>query len=865
MKLANLVNAERIQYGNKIKLYFREGNTKRVEIIENFYPYFFIDSDYLVEHTDIRDTLKKMYVKGIIREAKRTNLLSLDEHPTIKIVYNDPYQTYKLRELFFDPEEKYRCFEADIEYTRRWLIDSVDELEKVNYRKLYIDIETTTTYGFPDWEHPEKEKVTCVSLVDSYTKQVVTFILAPEGMELTTGYAKTNITDQELGQGPLFIFKYEHEMLSAVLQTIKRVDPDLICGWNVYFDIIYLMERSKKLGVDWFANEFKYFAKKKDAKYAPKGKNIQQVEFKLNRFIIFDLLGPYKQLEFRELPSYALDWVIKEELGIEKGKLRITDFTWFWKEKFEDFWKYNRQDAKYCMDVDMKAEIVDYFEDLRVFAKLPRIDMTNVWSKLTDNIILNMFKDKVILPTKFYPDNFYETREKIKGGYVKDLLVEYVGVLIDDVVVLDFKSMYPQIFLIFNLSKETLNYEGRGVHFVIPEENVDCYIDQSKRGIIPTVVSYMQDLKNEMTQRRDEQPKDSPMWKFWEKRRFSVKTVNNSVYGVTTYAGFRLYQRELGAITTYVGRTLIQYIHKRLIQDGIPVIYADTDSSFIRMSPDIDIKEVIRKVNEVYTTDFMNENFPGHGKLTLFVEIEKTYKQAYFIAKKVYIGQKSNGEIQYVGGDLKKSKTPIILRNALEKVVQVKFNHGNVEQAILDGIQLIQIDNDIDNFRIPMKLEKSILWDSDKLLAYRKTLNIYKLQLLKAKQRKSDKDKETIERLSKKIELRELTQEEKKLIEESPYSTNTPTIKAVKRSKDLWGIEFKEGQKFYCIELNEGIIAFDRINKTQEKYLLDNLSRANYLEMFAHKLQLMHLANENVVLEMIKNNRILEAPAQSLN
>lgn len=865
MKLTNLVNVERVQYGNKLKLYFREGKTKRVQIIDDFYPYFYIDNNYLASHPKIVHTLKELYRRRKLKEAKHTNIFSLDNCPTSKIVYYDPYQTYELRELFFDPEQKYRCFEADIEYQRRWMIDTVDELEKANYRKLHIDIETTTTFGFPDWEHPEKEKVTCVSLADSYTKQVVTFILAPDGMQLDGAYKKLNITDEELGQGPLFIFKYEHQMLSAILQSIKKLDPDLICGWNVYFDVLYLLERANKLGVHWFAKEFHYRAKKKEAKYSPKGKNIQPVELKIDRFIIFDLLGPYKQLEFRELPSYSLDWVIKEELGIEKGKLRITDFTRFWKEQFEQFWKYNRQDAKYCMMVDDKAEIVDYFEDLRVFAKLPRIDMTNVWSKLTDNIILNMYKDKIALPTKFYPENFYENKEKISGGYVKDLLPEYVGTILKNIYVLDFKSMYPNIILALNLSKETLNHEGKGIHFVIPEDNVDCWIDQEKEGIIPTVVAYMQDLKNGLTIKRDQFVKDTDEWKFWEKRRYSVKTVNNSVYGVTTYAGFRLFQREIGSITTFVGRSLIQYIHRRLERDGIRVIYSDTDSSFVQLPSNIDVTVVMENINGVYTADYMDETFPGHRKLTLFVEMEKMYPQLYFIAKKTYIGQKKSGELQYVGGDLKKSKTPPIFRTILEKVVQTLFDGKDTKSIILEGIKQIQEEQDIEKFRIPMKLERKVIWDAEELRNYRTLLDIRKLQQLKAKKRKTEQEKKTIERLEKKVKPREFTPIERKLIEENPYSTNIPVVQAVKKCKDLWNIEFKEGQKFYGLQLLDGIIAFDRIDNKQEQYLLDNLDRANYLENFAQKLSLMHLADKEYVLQLIEKMHFEEAPTQTLN
>lgn len=865
MKLSNLVNVERIQYGNKLKLYFREGKTKRVTIVDSFYPYFYVDDDYLINHPKVRQVLKTLYNRHKIKEAKHTPLKSINDTSVSKIVYYDPYQTYELRELFYDDVEKYKCYEADIEYQRRWLIDEVDELEKANYRKLYIDIETTTTFGFPDWEHPEKEKVTCVSLADSYTKQVVTFILAPDSMKIDTAYKKVQITDEELGQGSLFIFKYEHQMINAILQAIEKVDPDLICGWNVYFDVIYLMERAKALQVDWFAKKYKYFAKRKEAKYAPKGKNIQQVDMKIERFIVFDLLGPYKQLEFRELPSYSLDWVVKEELNIEKGKLRITDFTRFWQEEFERFWKYNRLDAKYVMMVDDKAEIVDYFEDLRVSAKLPRIDMTNVWSKITDNVILNLYKGKRALPTKYYPDNFYENREKIKGGYVKDLANDLIGIIIDNVYVLDFKSMYPNLMIVFNLSKDTMNFEGIGYHSYIPEDNVDCYFDSNKEGILPTTVAYMLQLKEDYTKKRDAYPKYSPDWAFWEKRRFSVKTVINSVYGVSTYQGFRLFERAVGATITYLGRTLIQYIHKRLEADGIRVIYADTDSSFIQLPAGENIDEIAIRINDIYTADFMRENYPDFKKLTLTVDVEKYYSQAYFIAKKTYIGRKTDGKLQYVGGDLKKNVTPPIVRSALEYVVSAKFDYKDIDEAIIEGIEMILNETNIDNFKIPSKLERRVLWEPDELKTYREIRQIYKYFQLKTKAHKSNDEKKTFEKLKKTITPRQLTPEEKTLIEEKPYAVSTIAIKGVKRSRELWNIDFKTGQKFYVVELKDGVIAFDRINEQQEQYLYDNLDRANYLEIFAQKVFLMHLSDKESVLDKIKNLGMREAPAQSLN
>ena len=772
--MVSLVNVEsRIENGKSVLLlYFREGEKRIIKKVDWFKPYFYAD----------------VPISNQLPEKDKT---TIDGKLVWKIVANNTKEIYNLRGMFEN------TYEADVEFTRRFMIDNVKKLDKAVYRVMTIDIETTTDYGFPVADNPV-EKITLITIHDSITQKLVTFAIKPDNKNysLTTRTTLTNINNELIGSydGKILLFDSESSMLKSFFDAWKILSPDLVVGWNVVnFDLIYLFKRAEKLNIQV---PFAFAFRKIHGKLVQKNAE----ETIMEGCIGFDLLLGYKTIRFQELPSYSLDWVSKYELNIEHPKRRILNFTKFWKENFEEFVKYNRNDVALTVKLNEVVGIIDYFEDIRSISLLPRIDMVNVRSKVVDNIMLNQFK-QYAYPTALRNYEEEEEDEEDKGGYVKD---PEVGVY-TDVDVIDFSGMYPSLIRTFNLSPETIVDKDRGDFTIYPpnvglEEGVS--ISLKTKGILPQIVEYMQTLREHYTEMRDKSV-DREEYRRWDQKRFAIKTVINSLYGVMLFKNYRLYNKKIGYAITYLGREINRYVHKRLNEMGVKVLYGDTDSSFIKH--DTDIKKILDVVNNTIINDFVHKFSPSlHSYIN--VDLDKHYNWICFIAKKRYYGVKVNkrGEEvwDYVGVDIKRTNIPAIITEEIKQVLESFKNKQDVLKTIDESVKHILSSNDIDMFKVPLKLEINV----------------------------------------------------------EDYKVNAIAKQAVSRAKEKWNLNFRRGDKFWGVYLKDGIIGFDELDDERTSYVLENIDRVKYVKDFIHKalhLTLMEEREEELLQEygIIKKKR----------
>ena len=157
-----------------VELYFREGNKKIINEVDYFRPYFYSVKALGLSEIKIVGPTFTRYEK--IEEIP-TDRMTLKGEKVYKIQYTNPGATKDIRSMY-----ESNGYEADIEFVRRFIIDNVKNFEKAKYRKIIIDIETTTDYGFSVAENPV-EKVTLVSMYDSFSNKLATFVLLPDDME----------------------------------------------------------------------------------------------------------------------------------------------------------------------------------------------------------------------------------------------------------------------------------------------------------------------------------------------------------------------------------------------------------------------------------------------------------------------------------------------------------------------------------------------------------------------------------------------------------------------------------------------------------------------------------------------------------
>ena len=136
----------------------------------------------------------------------------------------------------------------------------------------------------------------------------------------------------------------------------------------------------------------------------------------------------------------------------------------------------------------------------------------------------------------------------------------------DDVIVLDFKSLYPSIIQTFKID---------------PYSNLKSNIDtiQTLNGLkfsatkhfLPEFIDHLIEQRNLAKKKNDKQLSQA------------IKILMNSFYGVMGSFGCRFYHPNLPTAITGTGHKLLLGSKEFLAEKGYEVIYGDTDSLFVKL------------------------------------------------------------------------------------------------------------------------------------------------------------------------------------------------------------------------------------------------------------------------------------------
>jgi DNA polymerase elongation subunit (family B) len=653
-----------------IYAFCREDNKKKIHTIRGFKPYFYIKEEEPIpkEAAELITNIEGGYTSIYGDKLK-------------KITVRIPNDVYNTREMFK------QTYEADIPFPIRFLIDRVESIIPQKYRVLIIDIETTTTYGFPK-EDNSIENITVVSYHDNYTNEITTLVYRP------------NLPEERIQKedGVIEYFDDEPKMLSHLIGLIRRIDPDIITAWNVKFDIGYLVARMKALYVDYKALSPMRYVEKRNVDWTIKGR------------VVFDLLTAYRRIHLSELTSYALASVAKDELGDETEKERIPDFTKVWKEDLNKLIEYNRNDIMLVKRINDRLNIIEQYDQMRLTATADNINSCFFYSRLIDILTLRKYNGKKVFPTK----PIYRVRteeEKVKGGFVLDTKKG----LWEDVIVLDMKSLYPSIIQTFNLSKEMITTN---------EENVinvnGIKINKTNTGILPSIINDLNDLRNIYRSQLKNYHPDSSEYKILFQKSFSIKFFVNSSYGINALPSYRMYDERIANTITFVGREIVQMNMKIAEEQGHIVVAADTDSVILKVKEGTDPIQVGNELMKIINTK-LNDYVKQYGltKHYMKIEFEKHYKKFLAGAKKRYAGYvvwkdgQQTDQMEFAGYEVRRSDNSKVAKQIQRQIMTMILRDGKTRQEVFNYIEqeinkIRNLDYTYDQIALPTKLEKNI-------------------------------------------------------------------------------------------------------------------------------------------------------------
>jgi len=640
-----------IENGKPIIYHYRRENGIRIcHRIESFQPYFYVPED------DILPMMDGKIDNRIVRTE--SGFHSIINEPLKKVVCVLPKHVKELRDYFS------KSFEADVGFTKRWMVDTEPSFGD-EFSIFFLDIEVVDSHGFPRPEEA-KETILAITCFDTLKQKYWSLVLDKE--RKVENRTRIGIIDKKEYPWNIKHYINENEMLEAFIDLVKFCDPDILSGWNAYkFDLEYLLKRMKNINVNY--NGLSPLNRVREGSYRQgllnKREKVKESADIAGR-LFFDCLEAYARIQRRGIESYSLDNVAMRELGFGKIKTgkRVVDLT------IEELLEYNSMDVELTKEIEVKRKVISYFWGMADFIKCNITD-TKSFSRMTDTFMLRK-KGNMVFPSVKITQS-----ETFKGATVFDPPKGQF----ENVMVFDLTSLYPSIIMSMNTSVETVcTAEEADVR--IPELGI--YFTNKKEGFIPKV---MRDLFDE----RDKYRKilESGLYKrgtdewtlAWNKSEY-VKQMANSIYGLFSYKGFRLYVMKLSEMTTYMGRKTLEWTKRIAEENGYKVIAGDSvhkNTKILVSGKETTIEEFwnyLRNVKNTDRSDKEEKDISEYKFETLALE-EKSEK------KHMYCQVKSNIN-KIIRHKVKKEMYEITTESG--KKVIVTDNHSI---PIFDGIKTV--------------------------------------------------------------------------------------------------------------------------------------------------------------------------------
>lgn len=727
------------------------------EVIRDFEPYLYVHVDEDVPEDDER-----------VKRVEHGDWQSNQGHP-LKRVYT--YSPKDVGGYSGVKSEFSQTWESDVYFRSRYWLDEIDvdedqDFKARDYRVCMYDIEVDHSL---DAAHAPEEIIS-LTAYDNYLEKYVSFLLLPPNGKKVEGFKNDDWSlytfdpdDYEEDTTFTASEKAERQMVIQFLEFIKDTNPDIISAWNgAGYDDPYLFNRCRRLNIDYtdFSPINRVSLNDGNERVSLKGREL------------IDMIPAFKKVYFSELESYSLNNVGTDLLGMEKIRFQGTGAQ-LWRDNPEKLIEYNMRDVEIMVELDDKFKVWDMLQEVQEWVGINISDILHN-SRVTQAYFMRRM-DSAIPPKGWDKDvNSFE------GAKV---LEETPGVS-KNVAVLDLKAQYPSSMISYNMSPEMKiedDMEDTEIaeKFLRPvadgesdwtdeeiedhfgysreelKETVDGVVDDyaerlvdvisentvevgtgakfwyGEMGTIPEVLIEMIQERDEHKELRDAAEPGSDVYEHHDRRQFALKFVINSVYGVMGFPKFPLYDRDVAASTTYVGRETIEWAVKAANDLGYEVVYGDTDSVMISMGEDVTIEQAIEKAGKL--EDYINETYDEyaaeHGVDTsrfedverehfFEIEFEKLY-ETFFMQKsqKKYAGKivyKEGKRIDdYDFAQFGKRSSAAKVSNKVVRTVLKKILDGEDLKSVREYVTNVctnmkDEEYDLDYIGIPSRMKKEL-------------------------------------------------------------------------------------------------------------------------------------------------------------
>ncbi len=494
------------------------------------------------------------------------------------------------------------------------------------------------------------------------------------------------------------IFADEKEMLLSFLKWFNEKDPDVVIGWHVIgFDLMFLENKCKEFNIS-------LDIARADGRVSLRQRKPRGYFASVTGRIVID--GPQAlRTSFFTFEDYRLETVAQELLAegktITPDQDKVAEIERLFLEDKTKLAEYNLNDAILVTNIFKKAGLIELSVRRSQLSGL-LMDELGMMTAAFDHFILpKLHRAGFVAPNL----KDLEASEHSAGGYVMDPIPG----IYDDVIVLDFKSLYPSIIQTFKIDPYS-NLKSE----IDPIKTLNGFKFSSTQHFLPEFIEQLIEQRNLAKKKNDKQLSQA------------IKILMNSFYGVMGSFGCRFYHPNLPNAITGTGHKLLLGSKEFLAGKGYEVIYGDTDSLFVKLkegegeNAEATGKRIAEELNEFWLIKIQKE----HGlKSYLEIEFEKYYRKFILTpargsesgAKKRYAGLVSESvkvggkeSIEFVGMESVRSDWTRLAKEFQVELYNRIFNNDEIENWIREIVKKVKAGEYDDKLVYRKRLRKDV-------------------------------------------------------------------------------------------------------------------------------------------------------------
>ena len=654
------VNYEVKDHQPEVWIWGIDDEGKRILIVDrNFSPYFYLmieekeNPQAVMERIKLRkedfpfiDKLEPVDRKFFGRPVK-----------AIKVICQDPNFTEKYSKGLKKIKGVKKCLEHDIRYSMRYLIDN--DVTPCGWHEVEVE-ETENELGVQvDGVYLAKSFPQSVKKTEVPQLRILgfsTICYSPEGAPKPEKNPVAIISvATNAGDERQFVAKDSDDkpIIASFIEYVQNFDPDIIVGYGTNTqDWPYLLVRSRKLGFNLSVDR---------AKTEPHRSVFGHMSI-LGRANIdfFDFAEDLPEVKVKTLENVA-DFL--NVMKLEKRRfIEDVDFPKYWEspEKRPLLLQFSKENTQCVMGI--ADAMLDFAMQLSNLVGLPldHVGTAAVGFRVEWFLIRRAHKIGELVPVRV---------ERPYFPYAGAVVLKPKPGVHENIAVLDFKAMYPNIMITQNVSPDTYisPTEPEPPSGVNTAPEVNHRFRTEPPSFYKKVLSDLISVRDEIRPKLEKLSPESMEYRVLDARQKAVKVITNASYGYTGWVGARWYVKPVAEATAAWGRRTILDTIELSKKTGLEVVYGDTDSIFVKHDP-----EKIEKISSEIGK-----------KLGLEIKPDKIYVRVLFTeAKKRYCGLLPDGRLEIVGLEVVRGDWAKVAKKVQERVLEIILKEQKPEKAV---------------------------------------------------------------------------------------------------------------------------------------------------------------------------------------